>query len=335
LVQTANGIKTLTVFDQNSLYVERTTGVNESVCGPVQGIEEHLKASTNDYPSYAMDIDYKVAIGAGVKFNAQFLSGIPERETNSDETDTTSTMPYRMFDIDFYGHTAGDPQAGYGSIPYITGHHSGDTTTSKHDEAFVWVNAADTWVDVVYLDDGSQFSGIVSESGVLEFFVYASSVSPKRICTNLAEISGHAPLPPLYSLGFHFSKYADVSADIMLQRNKDFNTFGFPVDVFWMDILYSDNYEYFKFDPVKFPTSKLDLMNTAVAENSRYLVCITDPHIKAADDFFVYEDGMILEQESTPTDVQSIFLHDCFNNTYFGDCWPGNSTYVDYFNENA
>ena len=42
-------------------------------------------------------------------------------------------MPYRMFNIDFYGHTAGDPQAGYGSIPYITGHHSGDKTTSKHD----------------------------------------------------------------------------------------------------------------------------------------------------------------------------------------------------------
>lgn len=130
LVQTANGIQTLKVFDQNSLYVEKTTGVNESVCGPVQGVEEHLKAGANDYTSYAMDIDYKVAIGAGVKFNAQFLSGIPEHETNSDEADTTSTMPYRMFDIDFYGHTSGDPQAGYGSIPYITGHHSGDTTTS-------------------------------------------------------------------------------------------------------------------------------------------------------------------------------------------------------------
>ena len=44
---------------------------------------------------------------------------------------------------------------------------------------------------------------------------------------------------------------------------------------------------------------------------------------------------MILEEASTDIDVNSIFLHDCFNNTYFGDCWPGNSTYVDYFNENA
>ena len=63
-----------------------------------------------------------------------------------------------------------------------------------------------------------------------------------------------------------------------------------------MDILYSDNYEYFKFDPVKFPTIKLQLMNTAVAKNSRYLMCITDPHVKARDDFFIYEDGMKLEE---------------------------------------
>lgn len=55
-----------------------------------------------------------------------------------------------------------------------------------------------------------------------------------------------------------------------------------------MDILYSDNYEYFKFDPVKFPPEKLDLMNNLVLADKRYLVCITDPHIKAAEDFFVY-----------------------------------------------
>lgn len=117
-----------------------------------------------------------------------------------------------------------------------------------HDEGFVWINAADTWVDVVKLDDGGQFAGFVSESGILEFFVYASTVSPKRILSNLADISGHAPLPPLYSLGFHFSKWAEVSSSIMIQRNNDFNSHGFPVDVFWMDILYSDRYEYFKFD---------------------------------------------------------------------------------------
>ena len=35
LVQWVNGIKTLTIFDQNSLYVEKTTGLHNDVCEPI------------------------------------------------------------------------------------------------------------------------------------------------------------------------------------------------------------------------------------------------------------------------------------------------------------
>ena len=46
-------------------------------------------------------------------------------------------------------------------------------------------------------------------------------------------------MPPLHSLGYHFSKYEETSAEIMMQRNADFNTYRYPVDVFWMDINYA------------------------------------------------------------------------------------------------
>lgn len=88
--------------------------------------------------------------------------------------------------------------------------------------------------------------------------------SPKESLKNLATVTGFAPLPLIESLGYHFSKYADVSAQIMMQRDNDFENYGFPVDFFWMDILYSKNYEYFTFDPVKFPTAQLNQMNNQV-----------------------------------------------------------------------
>ena len=69
-------------------------------------------------------------------------------------------------------------------------------------------------------------------------------------------------MPPIEALGFHFSKYAEVSADIMMARDNDFETYGFPVDYYWMDILYAYNFEYFTFDPVKFPPALLAQMNT-------------------------------------------------------------------------
>jgi alpha-glucosidase (family GH31 glycosyl hydrolase) len=49
-------------------------------------------------------------------------------------------------------------------------------------------------------------------------------------------------MPPIAALGFNFSKYAEVSADIMSKRDNDFEEYGFPVDVFWMDILYAQDY---------------------------------------------------------------------------------------------
>ena len=87
----------------------------------------------------------------------------------------------------------------------------------------------------------------MSETGSLEFFIFSSTTSDskgfnrfKKVQKDLAIISGFVPLPPIYTLGFHFSKYASVSADIMMQRNKDFTSHGFPVDVLWIDIQWAD-----------------------------------------------------------------------------------------------
>ena len=68
-------------------------------------------------------------------------------------------------------------------------------------------------------------------------------------------------MPPIETLGFHFSKWDDLSADIMIERNQNFENLGFPVDVFWMDILYTARYDYFNFDNWKFPKSNLTEMN--------------------------------------------------------------------------
>ena len=73
---------------------------------------------------------------------------------------------------------------------------------------------------------------------------------------DLAIITGFMPLPPIHTLGFHFSKFAEVSADILTTRSQQFSQFNFPVDVLWMDILYAkrwtnkkDDYLYFDFTP--------------------------------------------------------------------------------------
>ena len=108
-------------------------------------------------------------------------------------------------------------------------------------------------------------------------------------------------MPQIHALGYHFCKWANVSAEMIMQRNQNFTMFGFPVDVLWMDIEWADQdsdpsgYEYFIFNPQNFTTHQIAKMNSEIAASNRRITVIVDPHIKAVEDYFVWENGMILE----------------------------------------
>lgn len=68
-------------------------------------------------------------------------------------------------------------------------------------------------------------------------------------------------MPPAYSLGFHFSKWAPIDAKAMMKRNKMFTEHKFQVDVLWFDLDYTKENEYFRFDVNKFPEYQHQEMN--------------------------------------------------------------------------
>ena len=190
---------------------------------------------------------------------ATHLFGVPERESTLALRRTTNAAPFRLFATDQPNHMPGNPQPLYGSIPYVTGFNS------EAAASLLWVNSASTTVDI----DDSSMDGIdgslitfSSESGALEFFVFSSALPREVLQTNrvkkinkdLATISGFAPMPMIQTLGFHFCKWANVSAEILMDRNRDFTEYGFPLDVVWSDIEWAQQnstdggYEYFKFN---------------------------------------------------------------------------------------
>lgn len=214
---------------------------------------------------------------------------------------TTEQEPYELWATDA-PHHPDKMTTLYGQLPIVTG------ISQAAAQAFYWVNSAHTWV---FIDDapsadsaGSQVN-FVSESGALEFFLFASSVETKkgslnrnkRIQQTISDISGPVFFPPMHTLGFHYSKYAPASSDIIRQRNANFTSFDFPVDVLVMDIQWADyqsedaGYEYFRFNPQNFTSDGLASMNQEVEDSGRFMTVILDPHIKHDSDYFVYADG--------------------------------------------
>jgi alpha-glucosidase (family GH31 glycosyl hydrolase) len=100
-----------------------------------------------------------------------------------------------------------DPIGLYSGIPYITGH------SPTHDESIMWMTASETWVDINQHNDEGKLINFISDGGVVEFFMFGNMMyGPKRQVKNLALISGFMKLPPLHSLGFHYSKWEMTSA---------------------------------------------------------------------------------------------------------------------------
>ena len=78
-------------------------------------------------------------------------------------------------------------------------------------------------------------------------------------------------------------------------------------------------------------------MNNEIEAQGRRITLIFDPHIKVADDYFVHKEGIELQYLETETNISNIFVRSNRGSPdpFYGDCWPGNSTWIDFLNENA
>ena len=194
----------------------------------------------------------------------QHMFGLPQRKDAFRLNTTSDNGPYRLFNQDLFPHKPGTPVNLYASIPYLTGH------SAQADSSVAWMNSADTWVDIYNLTnitDGNAdgtYSFFLSESGALEFFIFSSTTSPLDVQRALADITGYPPLPPAFSLGFHYSKWEDTSSKLMIERNKEFTAKEFQVDVFWLDIGHTLDKMYFHFNEKKFPPDGIQKMNAEI-----------------------------------------------------------------------
>ena len=115
-------------------------------------------------------------VGLGIWVPTDTLFGLGEREDTLVLRRTTEQEPYELWATDA-PHHPDKMTTLYGQLPIVTG------ISQAAAQAFYWVNSAHTWV---FIDDapsaesaGSQVN-FVSESGALEFFLFASSAKTKN-----------------------------------------------------------------------------------------------------------------------------------------------------------
>lgn len=76
-------------------------------------------------------------------------------------------------------------------------------------------------------------------------------------------------------------------------------------------------------------------MKKEVQDKGRNFVVITDPHLKRDHSYRVYTSGLEKTDKWEQSKYTSIYVKQRNGNDLKGHCWPGDSVWVNYFNEGA
>ncbi|KAK4883487.1 hypothetical protein RN001_006806 [Aquatica leii] len=279
---------------------------------------ERLFSEINPKNNFVFESLNNKVIAMGVTLHeVERAYGLPEHAEHLALKSTIKTGdPYRHFNVDYGHYQLESRESLYGTIGVLYGHGT------KHSCGVFWLNAAQTWIDLETAPNNME-AFFMSESGVVDLFVLPGPTLPEAV-QQYAKLTGTAPLPQYFALGYHQSRYSYMTQDEVLNVVNNFESHNMPVDVLWLDIDYTDQKMYFTWDPERF-SSPQTLIDTLEATN-RKLVAIIDPHIKVQQGYMVHDEATKQKYYVKAKDSQTAFE---------GECWPGLSSYLDFLNPDA
>lgn len=131
-------------------------------------------------------------------------------------------------------------------------------------------------------------------------------------------LTGTTPLPPLWALGYHQSRWGYAGDADLTELADRFEEYEFPADGLWLDIDYMDGFRVFTFNKEHLPRPA----RTAAALKKRGFraVPILDPGIKREDGYGVYESGRL----------RNLFCLTGAETPFVGMVWPGFTVFPDF-----
>jgi len=171
--------------------------------------------------------------------------------------------------------------------------------------------------DFGHRDDGTL--EISADGGPIDYYIIAGP-TVGDVVRRYTDLTGKAPLPPRWALGFQQSRYSYMSETEVRGIAKRLRSERIPTDVIWLDIDFQDRNRPFTTNSKTFPDLK-GLAGDLAAEGFK-LVTITDLHVAHAPDqgYKPYDSGLGGDH----------FLKTSDGKTYIAPVWPGPSVFPDF-----
>lgn len=153
-------------------------------------------------------------------------------------------------------------------------------------------------------------------SEVVYYLIFGPT--PADVVRKYTELTGRAPLPPLWALGYHQSRWSYQSEAEVLEIAREFRRKQILCDAIHLDIHYMDGYRCFTWHPKRFPNP--ERMLRELGNLGMRVVAIIDPGIKADPGFWVYTEGV----------RKDYFVKRKDGSLFVGYVWPGKCVFPDF-----
>ena len=218
---------------------------------------------------------------------------------------------YVHWNTDAYGYGVGtDPV--YKSIPFFV-----SIGGAGGSYGLFLDNSWRSWFDFGHREEGTLALG--APDGPIDYYVIAGPTT-RDVVRRYTDLTGKAPLTPLWGLGYHQSRYSYMSDAEVRAIAARLRQERIPADVIWLDIDYQDRNRPFTVNRKTFP----DLAKLArdLRADGIKLVAITDLHIAHApnEGYAPYDSGA----------AGNHFLRRADGSTYVAPVWPGPSVFPDF-----
>ncbi|MBD3167760.1 DUF4968 domain-containing protein [bacterium] len=176
-------------------------------------------------------------------------------------------------------------------------------------------------------DLGSEARDVMSvrtDGGEIDYF-FIRGPRIDQVVQSYVQLTGQPFEAPLWSLGFHQSRWSYPSGEEVRRIAQEFRARDIPCDGLWLDIDYMDRYRIFTWDPERFPRHAE--MLTGLKTRGFKPVTILDPGVawSPRSVYSVLEEGLRENHFVTMPD-DSLFI---------GEVWPGKVVYPDFTKEDA
>lgn len=171
-----------------------------------------------------------------------------------------------------------------------------------------------------YFDMGfgnSRYYSFGAVDGEMDYYFIAGD-TVAEIIEGYTSLTGRAPLPQMWTLGYHQSRWSYASAEEVLTIAKNFRMYGIPCDAIHLDIDYMDHYKVFTKNEETFPS--LEELSSELSKMGMKLVTIIDPGTKAEEGYHMYDEGI----------QNGYFAKDPDGDVYHNAVWPGDSVFPDF-----